>query len=113
MNDIMSKPHFRLNIILHEEDNEFIAHCLEMDIVATNTTQKKTIDDLIDLIKAQIVFAINNGNEDYLLKSAPFEVWDKIRTAKKCDSRMIRIDINKSKATPKVNPFREVELCIA
>lgn len=108
------KPHFRLNIMVHEENNEFVAHCLEMDLVATNTTQKKVVNDVVDLIKAQITYAIENGNENYLLRSAPFEVWEKIRTAQKCDNRIIRITTPKSKTTPqRLTPIREVELCIA
>jgi hypothetical protein len=111
--DYIMKPHIRLNIIVHEEENEYVAHCLEMDIVATNSTSRKAVNDLIDLIKAQITFAIENNNEDYLLRSAPFNVWEKIRTARKCDSRIIRIEAFKGKTSRKINPIREVELCIA
>lgn len=110
--DIM-KPQFRLNILTHEEDGMFVSHCLEMDIVATNTTEKKALNDVINLIKAQIIYAIENKNEDYLLKSAPLEVWRKIKEAKKCENRTIHINIPKDKATPTVNPMREVELCLA
>ncbi len=107
------KPHIRLNIIVNQEEKIFVAHCLEMDLVATNTTQIKATNDVIDLIKAQITYAVQNGNEDFLLKSAPFEVWERIRNAKKCSSRTIRIDTPKGKAASGLKPIREVELCIA
>ncbi len=112
--DRMSKPHVRLNIISYEENGKYVSHCLEMDLVATNTTQKKALDDVIDLIKAQIVFAIENDNSDYLYKSAPFQIWAKIKTAKKCDSRMIRISAQTKRTRSAVaTPISEVELCIA
>ncbi len=112
-NNNMQKPLLRLNIIIHQDDNEWVAHCLEMDIVATNTTAKKAEDDIIDLIKTQVIYAVENNNFDNLFKSAPPEAWSQLRDAHRCESKIIKISPPKAKTTHRKPPFKEVELCFA
>ena len=63
------------NILLKEEDGFFIAHCLELDIVATGLTASEARMEILDLIKAQLDYAFNNDNLDNLYHPAPSEVW--------------------------------------
>jgi len=54
----------------------FIAHCLELDIVATAESVECVKADIMSLIKAQIEYAFLNDNLDHLFRPAPSEVWE-------------------------------------
>ena len=64
------------NVIIKKEDNLFIAHCLELDIVATGKIQKDVEKDMGELIVAQVDYAFSNDNLEHLYKPAPKEVWE-------------------------------------
>jgi hypothetical protein len=79
------------NVLVKKEENLFIAHCLELDIVATSTTVDQVTTDIIDLIKAQVDYAFSNDNLDHLYRPAPSEVWEELYA---CKNRMDKkIDI--------------------
>lgn len=71
------KAEIRLDILIVKEDNYFLAHCLQFDIVATNNTLKGVKKDIIDLCVAHINYSVENNNLDYLFSPAPKEVWAK------------------------------------
>ena len=58
------------------EEGEWLAHCLELDIVTTADTADQVEKDIIDLIIAQVTYAIENDNMHNLYRDAPREVWD-------------------------------------
>jgi hypothetical protein len=64
------------NILIREEDNLFVAHCLELDIVATAKTLDQVQKDIIDLIDTQVDYAFSNNNLENLFRSAPPEIWE-------------------------------------
>lgn len=64
------------DILIKEEDNMFIAHCLELDIVATANSIDQAQRDIVSLICAQIDFAFTHNNLKYLYRPAPQEVWE-------------------------------------
>jgi hypothetical protein len=72
-----------LNIIVREEGNVWIGHCLELDIVATANSLAQLKCDLSDLIIAQIDYAFSNDNLDNLFQPAPREVWEEFYKCKK------------------------------
>jgi len=63
------------NILIKEEGGMYVAHCLELDIVATANTLKQVQSDIRDLIKAQVDYAFAHENLDNLYHPAPPEVW--------------------------------------
>lgn len=63
------------NILVKEEDDLFVAHCLELDIVATADAIDEVKNDLFDLIITQVSSAFSNDNLDYLFHPAPADVW--------------------------------------
>jgi hypothetical protein len=73
------------NILIKQEPEGFLAHCLELDIVATAETMESVKRDMIDLIFAQIHYAFSNDNLEYLYHPAPSEVW---REFYECRERM-------------------------
>jgi hypothetical protein len=63
------------NILMVEEGEMYIAHCLELDIVTTAESLNQAKNDIIDLIAAQLSYAFTNNNLDHLYHPAPPEVW--------------------------------------
>jgi hypothetical protein len=63
------------NVFIKEEDNLFVAHCLELDIVATANSLNQAKKDITSLIIAQIDYAFSNDNLEHLFHPAPQEVW--------------------------------------
>lgn len=63
------------NILIKKEGPLYIAHCLELDIVATADNSDQAEKDILDLIDAQVDYAFTHNNLDYLYHPAPQEVW--------------------------------------
>ncbi len=63
------------NVLIKKDGETWIAHCLELDIVATAETAEKANDEIIDLIMTQLDYALANDNMQYFYKPAPQEVW--------------------------------------
>ncbi|MHB9029192.1 MAG: type II toxin-antitoxin system HicB family antitoxin [Candidatus Latescibacterota bacterium] len=71
----MSEPSFTISILIRQENNFYVAHCLELDIVATSDTVEGVKNDILSLIQAQIEYAFENENLNNLFHPAPAEVW--------------------------------------
>lgn len=100
-------------ITITEEDNEWVAHCLEFDIVATAEDIASVKKDILSLIKAHIEYAIKNNNMAYLFKPAPPEVWKAFWSKKTqvCDTTSFETKTHKRNLdTPR---FDIQELCHA
>ena len=65
-----------LRAILSREDGVWLAHCLEMDIVAEGTTFRQATQDLVDLCVFQIQTAIEHHDLASVFRPAPPEVWN-------------------------------------
>jgi len=77
-----SAPRLAFTVLVKFEDGIWVAHCLELDIVATGNTPDQAASDIKDLIVAQVSCALSNNNMSNLYHPAPKEVWDEFRTAK-------------------------------
>lgn len=64
-----------VNILIKKEDGLFIAHCLELDIIAVCDTLDNARKEVISLVCAQIDYAFSNDNLENLYHPAPQEVW--------------------------------------
>ena len=71
----MNNVGMTFNILIRDEEDICIAHCLELDIVATSQSLEGVEADIISLISAQIEYAFENENLDNLYHPAPPEVW--------------------------------------
>jgi predicted RNase H-like HicB family nuclease len=67
---------FHFKTYFEYEDNLWVGYCLELDLVIASEGYANTRQDLHDVIKAHIEFAIDNNNLHYAYHSAPQEVWD-------------------------------------
>lgn len=80
------------NILITFEEDLFIAHCLELDIVATGRTIDQTQKDIIALICAQVDYAFGNDNLENLYHPAPKDVWQAFYACKKQMRKRHRVD---------------------
>lgn len=62
-------------LIKQTKEYGFVAHCLELDLVATADTLEAVKADILDVIITQIQYSFANDNLEYLYHSAPPEVW--------------------------------------
>jgi len=70
-----------INICAHvwfdQEDELYLAHCLEFDIVAEGYTEKEAEKNILKAIVNHIVFCVANGNVEKIMNPAPREYWCK------------------------------------
>ena len=71
----MTNPVIHLDVVCYKEDDLFVAHCLQLDLVTTATTVHQACIDLEGIIKAHLQYAIENENLDNIFKPAPQEIW--------------------------------------
>lgn len=80
------------NILIKEEEDIFVAHCLELDIVATADSVKEAQKDIIALVCAQVDYAFTNNNLDHLYHPAPPEVWKEFFECKERWEKTYRLE---------------------
>lgn len=92
-------PHLKLlNYLLSESDGEHIAHCLDLDLVATADTREKAAQKLDWLVKATIELALATQQYANLLTKAPGSFWDEFATGNtiELEPRTLQIKIPES-----------------
>ncbi len=73
----MEKQNFLTRVLIYQGDDKiWYAHSLEFDIVGDGVNPKEAKDNLIDLLNAQIKFAIENNLEKNLYHPAPKKFLD-------------------------------------
>ena len=80
------------SVFVKKEEGMFVAHCLELDIVATAPTLKQVQIDMFDLLSAQISYAFANNNLANLYNPAPPEVWKEFFECKDSWEKKSRIE---------------------
>ncbi|MCX5829195.1 MAG: hypothetical protein NTV58_14505 [Deltaproteobacteria bacterium] len=81
-----------VNVLIKKEANYFLAHCLELDIVATANSAEEVEKEIIDLIDAQVDYAFAHGNLDNLYHPAPLEVWKDFYKCKEARERKSKVE---------------------
>ncbi|MEW6112251.1 MAG: hypothetical protein AB1664_08990, partial [Thermodesulfobacteriota bacterium] len=81
--EAMKEWAFRFRILVKREDDLWLAHCLELDLVATASSEKQLQEDIVNVIVEQVRYCLVNDNMDYLFRRAPQEVWDEYRACEK------------------------------
>jgi hypothetical protein len=67
-----------LHAIAFREEGEWIAHCLELDIVSSGPTAHAALDSLVEALALQLSYARDNDNFEYLFRPAPESAWRKL-----------------------------------
>ncbi len=69
-----------LRILIYQEDGEWLAHLLEMDLVGSGDNADEAMAELKDAFEAQITFCLQNNVDPF--RPAPqkyFRQWNKIQ----------------------------------
>lgn len=88
MNLFRRSPKIKLNVVIYKEEDYFVAHCLQMDIVTTGETPEEAQKNMDDLIRVQVSTAFENDNLEHLFRSAPKEIWQRFIEAKKARKKI-------------------------
>ncbi|HOG17674.1 MAG TPA: hypothetical protein PLB96_10065 [Syntrophales bacterium] len=102
------KAKIQLDILIKKEEDYYLAHCLQFDIIATADTLEDVRRDIVDLCRAHIDYSYKCDNMEYLFSPAPKEVWaEYLAMAKKedCDVKNKLLD-----NAFHVNPFSVQEI---
>jgi len=59
----------------YREGTAWIAHCLELDIVAEGTSADAAMNDVLDLCAFQINTAVANNDLESIFRPAPARYW--------------------------------------
>jgi len=100
------------NVFVKKEGVMFVAHCLELDIVATGDNLDDVEKDLFDLIHAQVDYAFTHDNLDYLYHPAPKGVWEEFYRCKAYIKRRRRVESSPQEDSP-VPPWIIATFCNA
>lgn len=71
------KPPLKIDLraLIYREGDIWLAHCLELDIVAEGKTPQGASSDLMDLCNLQIKVALEDGDLKSVFRPAPSEFW--------------------------------------
>lgn len=64
-----------VHIIFYPEDDHYVAHCLEFDLVAQGHSTEESFQNLLDAIELQTAYALETGDLENLIQPAPPEFW--------------------------------------
>ncbi len=67
---------FRATVLL--EGGEWVAHCLDLDIVTTGPTPETAMDELAGAVGTQLWYAREHENFEHLFRPAPAGAWLKL-----------------------------------
>lgn len=85
---------FRATVL--KEAGEWVAHCLDLDVVSTGPTADAAIDALAEALGMQLAYARENDNYDHLVRPAPPEAWKKLAEIMKEPHKTILREIDDS-----------------
>jgi predicted RNase H-like HicB family nuclease len=98
-----------LRAVVYREGDWWIAHCLELDLVAEGKSALEAFKNLNDLTNTQIETAIREGNLESILTPAPPKVWSMFFNGRADD-----LQIKKTGKHPnKIERFEVRELAFA
>jgi predicted RNase H-like HicB family nuclease len=87
------RPEFNLDVLLYRDDGEWVAHCLQLDLVEAGATADEAEESLAGVIQHHIQWALEDDDMEHLFHPAPAEVWKKFFTAEPQGFREIRLTV--------------------
>ena len=73
----MNAPPLNLRAMIYPEGKEWVAHCLDLDLVETGDTADTAMDALAEAVGTQLWYARTNDNFAHLFQPAPRETWQR------------------------------------
>lgn len=104
---------FTVNVLTKKEDGMYVAHCLELDIVAVGSTLDEAQKEIVSTVCAQIDYAFSNDNLQNLYHPAPPEAWQEFYKCKEQIERKypIRHEFATRSNIIKIPPFLTTNSC--
>ncbi len=72
-----------IHVLLYREEDFYVAHCLEFDLVAQGATTQEAFQNLLDAIELQAAYAQETGDLESLIQPAPREYWQMLAMAER------------------------------
>lgn len=66
---------FSFKVLIRREPDTWVAHCLELNLVAEAETAEQVESDIKDVIMAHVRYAFENDNVTHMYHPAPASVW--------------------------------------
>src|SRR5216683_6801145 len=74
----INPPEFRFDVLVYQEDDLWVAHCLQLDVVGTSKMHmEEATERLMELSNELIIDTVERGDLDHLFKPAPPEMFQK------------------------------------
>lgn len=73
-----SKVPFRLDVLVEQHEDAYVAHCLQLDIVSRGSTERDAIAEVMESVKTCLTARIDQGDSTCGFKPAPPEAWLKL-----------------------------------
>ena len=54
---------FQVRVLITRDGEQYVAHALEMDLVAYGDTEKEALEEVANLMRNQISFAVQKGQD--------------------------------------------------
>jgi hypothetical protein len=85
----------QLHYLIHVVDGEYVAHCLDADLVGTGKTRDEAIEEVNIAVRALAAFAIAARVFDImsLCKPAPERYWEKFELAKQSGVQEVILNV--------------------
>lgn len=100
----LNLPALKAIIYPDKESGEYLAHCLELDLMTSGQTQQEAAQNLLDVVATQIQFAIDNDNMQNLLHPAPAKAYkiyaDMLRGTFTSVTETIQLQLSDTQAQP-------------
>ena len=97
--ELVSLPHFdMLHYLLSQSNGKHVAHCLDLDIVATATTRQEAAEKLDTLVKATFELALGTREYASLVTKAPQNFWNEFHSGRtvEIEPKTLKIEIPQS-----------------
>ncbi|HML96587.1 MAG: hypothetical protein IT344_04115 [Candidatus Dadabacteria bacterium] len=101
----MSVRTINLDIVIYREDGLWVAHCLQLDIVAASQTVEEAQSEIMELIKAHTEYTIEHDDWEHFYHPAPERYWALIPKAPSVEDSVIDFSEIETKVPNKVDPF--------
>jgi hypothetical protein len=66
---------FPVNVMIYSDEGEWCALALEMDVRGYGATADAAVADLVDMLHAQVSFAIHNGHPESVWHRSDDQYW--------------------------------------
>ncbi len=93
----------QLHYLIHYVDGDYVAHCLDMDLVGTGETKDDAVCALNTAVRALVYFALKSREFEMLSTKAPERYWDLFSEASKSGTQIHTLEISPELSPVQVN----------